>query len=86
MFLCVENQFYLELNSSIMYLFTEHVLSDSCVYQSQQDRYYSHEDIDQTEYYEGIVDYLISAQEAIMAETKHTFHRNFQAMNHVTTG
>ena len=55
MFLRVEYQSYLKLNSSIVSLFTKHVLSDSCVCQPQQDRFDSHEDSDQTQYYKMLL-------------------------------
>ena len=56
MYLCVEHQFYLELNTTIMSLFTKCVLPNYNVCQSQQLRYNSHEDSDEIQHYEDIIE------------------------------
>ena len=83
-YLCVEKYFYLELNGSILSVFTDGVFH-SCSTQP-----YYHELKNSVikyvyeEYYEGIVDYLISAQDVIMAKTRHTFDMSHKVRGQIS--
>ena len=67
MYLCVETFFYLELNSSIVSMLVDSVSFQSIVDHSSHKHCQTElGNMMPSEYYEDVIDYLISAQDVIM--------------------